>query len=146
MNVTVVCTGNVARSAALGILLAAARPDLHVTSAAVGRKAAAGRRCARPMRDLLTAAGYGPEAEAHRSRLLDLTDPPDLIVATAHVHQRRLAELGSDLPVVPVEPPLPDPAFGGAAAYAEVWPRIVAAAQWLADVLPRKDQVTCSSS
>jgi protein-tyrosine-phosphatase len=134
--VDIVCTGNVARSAALGILLADYRPDLDVRSSAVGRKAVDGRRCARPMRKLLADAGYAKQAEAHRSRVFDPAKRVDVVVASAAVHVRRLSELGVTAHVIALDPPLPDPAFGGEAAYAEVWPMIVEAAQKLAKELP----------
>lgn len=138
MHVTIICTGNVARSPALAVLLAEARPDLTVTSAAVGAKATAGRRMARPMRELLTAYGRPDAAEAHRSQLLaDFPTLPDVAVATAPVHARRLAALAPELAVVRINP-IPDPAFGGAAAYARVWPLLVEAAEHLARALPRE--------
>lgn len=141
-HVVVVCTGNVARSPALGTLLAEERPDLRVTSAAVGAKAAAGRRMARPMRELMTGAGYGAVAQAHRSRLLAdvlAAEHVDLVVCCAEVHVKRLALIPGAPPFVPVKPPLPDPAFGGQAAYERVFPMIRRAAAYLGFAIPPDD-------
>ena len=136
MIVNIVCTGNVARSAALGILLADNRPDLTVISSAVGKRAVDGRRCARPMRALLAEYGYAEQAETHRSRVFDPDEQVDVIVASAAVHVRRLSELGATAQIIALDPPIPDPAFGGEAAYAEVWPMIEAAVQKLSRELP----------
>ena len=135
MRVTIVCTGNVARSPALAALLAARRPDLDVTSAAVGLRAKPGRRMARPMRDRLTAAGHADAAEQHRSALL-APDPADVVVAVAPIHSRRLADSGYPGAVLALDPAIPDPAFGGEAAYETVWPMLVGAADYLSTLLP----------
>lgn len=131
MRVLVVCTGNVARSPALHCLLATQRPDLQVTSAGVGSRARAGRRMARPMRDILTRLGFGEFATAHRSTPIWEAEPADLIVTVAPVHARRLDALGIRTPHLAVGP-IADPAFGGVEAYREVWPEIIRAADWLA--------------
>lgn len=133
--ITVVCTGNVARSAAMGILLQDARPDLQVYSAAVGAKAKRGRRMAKPMRELMAQAGFGEDAEAHRSRLLEDVPSSDLVICTAPVHLRRLQEMEDQSPHMLLDPALPDPAFGGRPAYARVWPMILDAVQNLGEVL-----------
>lgn len=147
--VVVLCTGNVARSAALGILLADARPDLDVTSAAIGANATAGRRMAKPMRERFADSPLAAKAESHRSRLLvdafAARKHIDILICTAAVHVRRLTavtrELGIDRPPPYwlLDPPLPDPAFGGRPAYAQVWPMIQGAAQTVARHLPPND-------
>lgn len=140
-RVMVVCTGNVARSPALATLLAYARPDLTVTSAAVGARAQPGRRMARPMRELLTDHGHGYAAAQHRSHLFDPADPPDIAIAVAPVHVRRLHKLAPDVPVIRTTH-IPDPAFGGPPAYHRVWPLLVAAAAELAVALPHDPAAT----
>lgn len=115
--VTVVCTGNVARSPALATLLAALRPDLYVGSAAVGAHARPGRRMARPMRQLLTEHGHPQAATTHRARLLTALADPGLVICCAPVHTTRLAALGICAPHHQLDPPVPDPAFGGGPAY-----------------------------
>lgn len=132
MTVCIVCTGNVARSPAIEILLRGLRPDLTVISAAVGLKAQAGRVMAKPMRQLLTSAGHVVAADAHRSRLI--TDVPvgAVCYAVAPVHMKRLAARGIAGHYIG---PIPDPAFGGREAYERVWPLIVAAANELARTL-----------
>lgn len=136
MRVTVVCTGNVARSVALAALLGPLRPDLDVDSAAVGTKAKNGRRAARQMRLLLTYAGHGQLAEDHRSRVWADLPRPDLTVACAPVHLTHLHRLDPAAPTVLANPTIPDPAFGGAAAYDRAWPLLVQAARHLATTLP----------
>lgn len=135
MRINIVCTGNVARSPALEILLQAARPDLTVESSAVGTNAKPGRRCALPMRELLATRSNaaGILAEAHRSRLLSDCEEPDLIVCTARIHEQRLAEQGNTVPYLVLDPPLPDPAFGGRPAYLKVWPMLLDATKVLAE-------------
>lgn len=128
MRVLTVCTGNVARSPALALLLADARPDWEVRSAAAGAKARPGRRMARPMRALLAQAGLGDAADAHRSQLVAEALEgwtPDVVVTAAAVHTRRMAALAPHLPVHACSPPLKDPAFGGEPAYAELWPKLL---------------------
>jgi protein-tyrosine-phosphatase len=132
VTVCIVCTGNVARSPAIEILLRGLRPDLTVISAAVGLKAKAGRVMAKPMRELLTGAGYGEQALAHRSQLITDVPPGAVFYAVAPVHMRRLTARGVRGWYIG---PIPDPAFGGREAYGEVWPLIVAAAERLAGAL-----------
>lgn len=136
MNVTVVCTGNVARSPALAMLLQKLRPDLHVTSAAVGRKAVDGRCCAKPMRQLLAEhAGLNDAASAHRSRRYDPADRPDLVICCAKVHAERLRDIDTTVPFLMCYPLIPDPAFGGPAAYIAAFPKILSNAERLAYTL-----------
>lgn len=137
MRVVTVCTGNVARSVALGLLLGDLRPDLDITSAAVGAKAQPGRRCARPMRRLLAEAGHATAAEEHRSTLyMELGERPDLVIACAPVHVRRLESLDPGATVELCAPPIPDPAFGGEEAYLKAWPLLVGAARHFATNIP----------
>lgn len=140
MRVTVVCTGNVARSVALAALLGTYRPDLHLNSAAVGEKAQPGRRAARHMRDLLTQAGHPHLAQTHRSRLWVDLPRPDVTVACAPVHLKHLARLDPAAPTLLTRPTIPDPAFGGAEAYARAWPLLIQAARHLAATLPEGDR------
>lgn len=136
MRITIVCTGNVARSVALAALLSDYRPDLTVDSAAVGRKASPGRRAARPMRALLDQAGHGDLAEDHRSRLWADLPRPDLTVACAPVHLQHLSRLDPAAPTLLADPTIPDPAFGGLEAYERAWPLLLQAARNLACTLP----------
>lgn len=131
MKVTVVCTGNVARSPVLAGLLGKLRPDLEVTSAAVGKKAVAGRRMTLKMRELVESEL--PElAIQHRSRVFVPGDE-DLVVACAPVHVRRLGEMSYAGNIVPLS--VPDPAFGGQALYQEVYIRLREEAERLAQQL-----------
>lgn len=137
-GVLVVCTGNVARSPAIAILLQRARPDLHVISAALGSKATAGRRMARPMRLLLTLAGLGAEAEAHRSQLVtdEMMEQYFCAIAPTRTHVVRLRQRGFAGVIWEFER-VPDPAFGGVPAYDEVWPIINRVAANAARVIPK---------
>ena len=137
MRVVIVCTGNVARSPALALLLSDLRPDLDVSSAAVGLKAKQGRRCARNMRLLLAEAGHVEAAENHRSRLyIDLPERPDVVVACAPIHVKRLAAVDPEANVMECSPPIPDPAFGGMDSYLSAWPLLVKAAHHFAHIIP----------
>lgn len=129
MKITVVCTGNVNRSPALAIMLARQRPDFKIDSAAVGTKAKPGRPMARPMRELMAGIGFAVQAEKHRSKLLIDCEKPDLIIATAGVHVKRLIDMAYPVDVLALTPPLPDPAFG---THDQVFPAIRAAAFYLA--------------
>lgn len=121
MRITVVCTGNVARSPALAAVLQLAHPEIDVNSAAVGRKAAAGLPMKRPMREILEREGYG-DASGHRSRLLgELEFTPDLVVCVAPVHVERVREILRGVPTLLCNPVIPDPAFGGPEAYERAW-------------------------
>jgi protein-tyrosine-phosphatase len=129
VRVTVVCTGNVARSPALAAVLQRRFPRSEITSAAVGRKAVAGAVMKRPMREILEREGLGWHAEHHRSRLLgELEWDPDLVICCAPVHMQRAAEILPGVPRMLCEPVIPDPAFGGAEAYERAWELIKAAA------------------
>lgn len=137
MRVVVVCTGNVARSPALKILLAANRPDLQVESAGMGHGAVNGLLMRKHMREILAEAGYGPEAAAHRSRRWDAVDGvPDLAVGVAPVHMQRLAEAAPDVPRLLTRPAVKDPAYGDRGTYLVAWEQIMDAARWLAEVIP----------
>lgn len=132
-RVVVVCTGNVARSPALAAVLQLARPGMEVSSAAVGRKAAAGAPMKRRMRDIMLREGLEAVAVLHRSRLLgELEFTPDLVVCCAPVHMERVREILPGVPRTLCSPVIPDPAFGGPEAYEAAWSLIQAAA---ADIL-----------
>lgn len=110
---------------------------MTVDSAAVGERAVAGRRMARPMRELMQTLGPEAEAyaEAHRSKLLADVEKPDLIVAVSHIHERRLEILAPGAARVLCSPVIPDPAFGGTEAYAIAWADIRENAEKFADWL-----------
>lgn len=134
MRIVVVCTGNVARSPALAWMLHLRRPDLQVDSAAVGERAVAGRPMAKRMRDLLYMTGEeaGMYAMGHRSKLLADAGKPDLIIATAPVHMRRLEILAPATARLLCSPVIADPAFGGEAAYGKAWSQLTENADKLA--------------
>lgn len=111
-TVTVIDSGNVSVSAALAIMLAARRPDLHVYSAAVGRRARPGRPMAVPMVHLMRA--HQAAALAHRSRKLDSIANPGLIVCPTALLARHVPD---GWPCIILDPPIPGPAFSGPAAY-----------------------------
>lgn len=138
MIVTVVCTGNVARSPALAWLLAEKRMDLHVQSAAVGRHAKPGLRMRKHMRELMDEHGMGASlhADQHRSRLFTDMPAADLIIACAPVHMARLQELAPDVPRHMCLPVISDPAYAGADGYKKAWDQIKEAAVYLAWYLP----------
>jgi protein-tyrosine phosphatase len=127
-RVTVVCTGNVARSPALAAVLQKRFPRTEVTSAAVGRKAVAGSVVKRQMREILEREGFS-EAAGGRSRLLaEMEWEPDLVVCCAPVHMERTREILPGVARMLCSPVIPDPAFGGAAMYERAWELIQAAA------------------
>jgi protein-tyrosine-phosphatase len=143
MKVIVVCTGNVARSPALACLLQAGRQDMEVGSAAVGHRAVSGLRMRKPMRDIMAWYGYATYADLHRSRLLADCDRPDLIIAVAPVHMKRLEEIAPGIPRLLCDPVIPDPAFGNRTAYEHAWDCIVDAAGTLMCELPDAAGMSC---
>lgn len=137
MQIVVVCTGNIIRSPALAGIMQAHRPEHEWLSAAVGRKAVAGQRMRKPMREIMHAAGYGDYADAHRSRLLqDLGGRPDLIIGVAPKHLKRLEELAPDVPRILTQPAIIDPVRGGPELYLQTWKQLRQAACWLDNELP----------
>jgi protein-tyrosine-phosphatase len=132
-RVVVVCTGNVARSPALAAVLQARRPDLDVSSAAVGRRAVVGAPVKRAMRDILIREGFTEAAEGRSRLLAELEWEPDLIVCCAAVHMERAKEILYGVPRTLCDPVIPDPAFGGTEAYEAAWGLIQAAADDILD-------------
>lgn len=127
-RVTVVCTGNVARSPALAAVLHKLLPDIVVTSAAVGRRAVAGAPVKRAMRQIMEREGYGDWA-GHRSILLaEMEWEPDLLICVAPVHMQRVKEIMPGVSSTLCNPVIPDPAFGEAGAYERAWELILRAA------------------
>lgn len=142
-RVTVVCTGNVARSPALAAVLAGLLPDVAITSAAVGRRAVAGAPVKRAMRAIMEREGYGGRA-GHRAILLaEIEWTPDLIVCCAPVHMDRAREILPGVPRTLCDPVIPDPAFGDAGSYERAWELIKAAAD---DILHRSDNPPVGSA
>ena len=136
-----VCTGNIIRSAALGILLQHRRPDLEVESAGVGVNAKNGLTMRKRMRGLMHQAGYGIQADAHRSRRWDsLRGTADLAVGVAPVHMKRLAEIAPGVKAIMTPEPIFDPIFGADESYLLAWEMITEAADWLASEIPDAGQ------
>jgi len=135
-RILVVCTGNVARSPAMEILLRHYRPDLRVTSAAVGERARDGRPMARPMRTRMAQLGLATAAARHRSRTfataLRSGDNPQLVLAMASNHVARLEALQFDDAPVRMIGPIADPAFGGEPAYDRALQQLLVAVSELA--------------
>jgi protein-tyrosine-phosphatase len=86
------------------------------------------------MRELLYmfSEDAGFYAKVHRSKLLADAESPDLIIATAPVHMRRLEVLAPDVPRMLCSPVIADPAFGGEEAYGKAWSQICENAEKMA--------------
>jgi protein-tyrosine-phosphatase len=135
MNVTVVCTGNVARSPAMARVLMEMCPQHTFYSAAVGARALPGRVMACPMREILVQHGFGEYAKAHRSKLFaDRTEDPDLVIACAPVHMKHLERIAPDVKRLLSNPIIFDPAFRSN-EYKACWDLIIRAANVLASTV-----------
>lgn len=102
-NYLFVCTGNINRSAAAGVILSKHRPSCGVRSCGTGKVAPLGRRIPRKMRLTLEELGY--DADSHRSQAIsnDLLSWADEIIVMGNVHLRYIADHYPDsLPKVSV--------------------------------------------
>ena len=130
---TVVCTGNVARSPALARVLMEMCPQHTFRSAAVGMRALPGRIMALPMREIMIEHGFGEFAKAHRAKLFtERAADPDLVIACATVHMKRLALIAPDVPAMLSRPVIFDPAWRTSEGYKACWDLIIRSADTLA--------------
>lgn len=115
-------------------------PDIEFESAAIGKRTTGGERMRPHMRRLMTEAGWGAYAEAHRSRrFADLVLRPDLVVGCTPTHIWKLQEAAPDVPALLTVPVISDPVFGGSEAYARTWEELLQAADWLARELQERE-------